>query len=222
MRIACSLLILAILCQAPAHAQWAVIDPTNLVQNIEQVRQTIQQIQQIKAQVETTQKQLDSLTGDRGMRNLMTDTNRDYIPRDWRETLDGMGPQGRETERMIEDLRRNIGSIGATDLPNVPEGISGSLEASAQRDLAAWGRAATLYNRSNDRFAELERLGDALNTATDTKAVMDLMARLQIENNMLLNEMLRVQAEIAATDRQKSLFHDQRVQNEHAKAMSGF
>lgn len=222
MRFAPTILVLALTFSLPTYAQWAVFDPTNLVQNFEQVRQTIQQIEQFKRQIETTQKQLDSMTGDRGMRNLMTDTSRDYIPRDWRETLDSMGPKGNEMQRMMEDMRSSLGDIGAADLPNAPANVTEAMERSARYDLQAWGRATTLYNRSNDRFAELERLGDALNTAGDTKAVLDLMARLQIENNMLLNEMLRVQAEMMATDRQRTLFHDQRVQNEHAKATSGF
>lgn len=223
-RTICSLVIAIILANTatPVYAQWTVVDPTNLVQNIQQVRQTIESIRKLTTQIQTAKSQLESLTGSRGMRNLITDVTRNYIPKDWRETLDAMGSEGTKIKGLVDGIRRDIGDIGNTNLKFSPGKISKELERSAKYDLEAWGRATTLYNRSNERFEELENLGDALNGAKDVKAVMDLMARLQLETNMLLNELLRMMAEMAATDRERTLHTEQRMQNEHAKAMSGF
>lgn len=221
MRPLCLLLILVILGNAPAYAV-TVIDPTNLVQNIQQVRQTIESVKKLTEQLQAAKAQLESLTGDRGMRKLVTDTTRAIIPKNWREALDSLGAEGTKIKGLVEGIRKDVGDIGSANLKFAPGKVSAELERSAKFDLDAWGRATTLYNTSNERFEKLEELGDALNGAGDVKAVLDLMARLQIESNMLLNELLRMMAEMVATDRERALNHGQRVQNEHAKAMSGF
>ena len=221
-----SALLVLSLCATPALAQWAVIDPTNLVQNINQVRQTVEQVKQLQAQLKNAEKQLESISGSRGMRQLVTDQARDYIPRDWRETLTELEGGGRAGDGGIngalKELRESIGQIGSAGLANVPDGVAASAEASARYDMEAWGRATKVYNRANERFGELEKLGDALNSANDQKAVLDLIARLQLESNMLLNEMVRVQAEVAATDRERLLREEQRAENIHRRAMTGW
>lgn len=223
MRHICALLMAIILLNAPAQAfAYTVIDPTNLIQNIEQVKQTVKSIKQLQDQITTAKRQLESLSGSRGMRKLVTDTTRAVIPKDWRETLDTLGSEGQQIKGMVDSIRRDIGSIGSDNLKYAPGKISKQLEQSAKYDLEAWGRATQLYNTSNERFAKLDSLGDALDGATDLKAVMDFMARLQIETNMLLNEMLRMMAEMAATDRERTLKNEQRVQGEHARAMNSF
>lgn len=205
---------------APVNAQWAVIDPTNLVQNVQQVKQTIESIRKLTTQIQTAKSQLESLTGDRGMRKLVTDVTRNYIPKDWRETLEGMGAEGNKIKGMIDGIRRDVGDIGNMNLKFAPSKVAAELERSAKYDLEAWGRASTLYNRSNERFSELEHLGDALNGAKDMKAVMDLMARLQLESTMLLNELIRMQSEMIATDRERTLFREQKQQSEYARAIN--
>lgn len=216
------LAVLAFIAPSQAFAQLVTMDPTNLVQNIQQVKQSVEQIKKLNDQVRNTKSQLESMTGSRGMRRLVTDQTRAVIPRNWRESLDTLGSEGQQIKGMVDSIRRDLGSIGSDNLKFAPGKISQQLEQSAKYDLEAWGRATQLYNNSNARFAKLDSLGDALDGATDLKGVMDLMARLQIETNMLLNEMVRMQAEMAATDRERTLKNEQRIQGEHARAMNSF
>lgn len=213
-------LVLVMLFNNIAYAAMPVIDPSNLVQNVQQVKQTIESIRKLTTQIQTAKAQLESFTGSRGMRNLITDVTRNYIPKNWRETLDGMGAEGAKIKGMVDGIRRDLGDIGSAGLKFAPGKISTELERSAKFDLEAWGRASTLYNRSNERFQELEHLGDALNGANDMKAVMDLMARLQLESTMLLNELLRMMSEMIATDRERTLFREQKTQSEYARAIN--
>lgn len=223
-RTICSVLIAAVLfnATAPVYAQWAVIDPTNLVQNMMQVKHALESIKKFTTQIQTAKSQLESLTGDRGMRKLVTDVTRGYIPKDWRETLDGMGAEGAKIKGLVEGVRKSVGDIGSANLKFAPAKVAAELERSAKYDLEAWGRATTLYNRSNERFEELENLGDALNGAKDMKAVMDLMARLQLESTMLLNELIRMQSEMIATDRERTLFREQKQQADYSRAINSF
>ena len=222
-RTICSVLIAVVLFNTatPVYAQWTVVDPTNLVQNVQQVKQALESVRKLTTQIQTAKSQLESLTGDRGMRKLVTDVTRNYIPKDWRETLDGMGAEGSKIKNMVDDIRRNVGDIGSMNLKFATGKVTAELERSAKYDLEAYGRASTLYNRSNERFGELEKLGDALNGAKDMKAVVDLMARLQLESTMLLNELLRMMSEMIATDRERTIFREQKQQGEYARAING-
>lgn len=206
-----------------------VLDKTNLVQNVKQVKQAIDQLTQLKKQVETAaqqfnkaKEQLDALKGGRGMGKLVTDVSRDYIPTNWRETLDQMGSSGNQLKSMVDDIRKSAGDIGSLNLKGAPSSTIDLAEKSAKRDLEAAARANTLYDRANGRFDELQKLGNKIDSAEDPKAIMDLMARLQLETNMLLNEMLRVQAEQMAYARQTEVEGKQREINAHRRAMSGF
>lgn len=219
-----SLSLAAVLLLVPhyAFAQLVTLDPTNLVQNIMKVKQGVDEIKKLESQIKNTQAQLENMSGSRGMRRLVTDQTRAVIPRNWRESLDSLGAEGKQIRGAVDSIRRDLGSIGNVNLQSAPGKISNRMEQSARYDLEAWGRAQQLYNTSNQRFAKLDTLGDALDGATDLKDVMDLMARLQIETNMLLNEQLRMQAEMMATDRERTLQQDQRMMNDHARAMNSF
>lgn len=212
-----------------AHAQVATFDGTNLVQNIQQVQQAVKSINEMKKQLETANKQfataqnqLNSMTGARGMGKLVTDKTRGYIPTNWRQTLDQMGSQGSELKGLVTQIRKNAGAIGSTNLGGAPSEVSAMADKSAEGDLAAAARANKLYDRANSRFTELQSLGDRIETAQDTKAIMDLMARLQVESNMLLNELVRIQAEQMSYARQKEIDITQRGRNESRQALNAF
>ena len=66
---------------APAHAQWTVIDPSNLAQAVEQVRQLQQQYQTLQQQLQTAQQTYESVTHapDNALRDLGQQFNVDQF-----------------------------------------------------------------------------------------------------------------------------------------------
>src|SRR4029077_21194753 len=66
-----------------ARAQWAVIDAPAIVQLIQEVQTMAQQLATAKEQLLEARQALQSMTGARGMEQLLGGTVRDYLPSDW-------------------------------------------------------------------------------------------------------------------------------------------
>src|SRR5438552_19195102 len=69
----------------PAHAQWAVVDVGAIVQLVQQVVTMKEQLDTAKSHLTQAQQQYQSMTGGRGMQNLlgMSSQMRNYLPADW-------------------------------------------------------------------------------------------------------------------------------------------
>src|ERR1700722_4775104 len=67
----------------PAQAQWAVIDVGAIAQLMQQVRQMQQALQTAQNQLNQAQREYQSITGLRGMQNLSSGINRNYLPNPW-------------------------------------------------------------------------------------------------------------------------------------------
>src|ERR1700691_1447030 len=75
-----------------AHAQIPVTDIGAIAQLLVQVQQLDQQIQTIQNQLTQARQEYASITGARGMQNLLSGTNRNYLPSTWAQmqsTLNG-------------------------------------------------------------------------------------------------------------------------------------
>ena len=71
---------IASLAAAPAAwAQWAVVDAPAIVQLIQEVQTTAQQLQTAKDQLLQAKQALQTMTGDRGMEQLLSGTVRNYL-----------------------------------------------------------------------------------------------------------------------------------------------
>src|SRR5271154_3239235 len=78
----------------PARAQWAVVDAPAIVQLIQQVANAEQQLATARNQLLQAQQALQTMTGDRGMEQLLGTTVRNYLPSDWSQVssvLQGLG-----------------------------------------------------------------------------------------------------------------------------------
>ena len=88
-----SLLIIASLCvtalsSEPARAQFAVIDVASVAQLIQQAQTLTQQLEQARAQVAQAQTLYQSLTGTRGMQQLLSAARCAIIcPTDWAQLM---------------------------------------------------------------------------------------------------------------------------------------
>src|ERR1700735_3661841 len=66
-----------------AQAQWAVIDMPAIVQLVQEVQTMQQQLTVARNELQSTQKTLQAMTGNRGMSGLLGGTNRNYLPANW-------------------------------------------------------------------------------------------------------------------------------------------
>src|ERR1700690_4009573 len=77
-----------------AHAQWAVVDAPAIVQLIQEVQTTAQQLATAKAQLLQAEQALQTMTGGRGMEQLLNGIVRNYLPSNWAQVsrvLQGTG-----------------------------------------------------------------------------------------------------------------------------------
>ena len=201
---ACSI---ASLAAAPAAwSQWAVVDAPAIVQLIQEVQTTAQQLQTAKAQLLQAQQALQTMTGDRGMEQLLSGTVRNYLPSNWTQVTGALqGPGG------FSALSTDVQSIVTANAVLSPQRLA-TLSAGGQqliqntRQWSAMQQALShqaLANASN-RFAAIQTLIAAIPSATDQKGILDLQARIGAELGMLQNEQTKLQILNQATQAQES------------------
>ena len=180
----------------PAHAQFAVIDVASIVQLVQQVQQLEQQVATARSQLAQAQSEYAAMTGSRGMQQLLSGTVRNYLPTDWAHLSQVLaGSSG-----SFPALATDIGALTAANAILSPAQVS-ALSPAQQAQLAAARQSpaflqatarAALAN-SSDRFTSLQQLINAIGSAGDQKAALDLTARITAEQGMLQNEQTKLQ-----------------------------
>lgn len=188
---AMGLMLGALLGWAPAQAQFAVIDVGAITQLIAQVRQLESALQVAQQNLAQAQQAYAAITGGRGMQLLLSGTNRNYLPATWAELTGAQngagGPYGALGSDVTATVQRNaILTPANTQNYSTPE----SSQLAARRSSIALQEALTRQELANvsARFAAIQTLINAIPTATDEKGVLDLQARIQVEQGMLENE----------------------------------
>ncbi len=189
-----------------AWAQWAVVDAPAIVQLIQEVQTAAQQLQTTKDQLLQAKQALQTMTGDRGMEQLLGGTLRNYLPSNWSQVTGVLQGSGG-----FSTLSAEVQSIVAANAVLSPQRLA-TLSPEAQqliqssRQWNAMQQALShqaLSNASN-RFAAIQTLIAAISSATDQKSILDLQARVSAELGMLQNEQTKVQILIQATRAQES------------------
>jgi type IV secretion system protein VirB5 len=178
-----------------ARAQWAVVDAPAIVQLIQEVQTTAQQLATAKDQLLQAKQALQTMTGDRGMEQLLSGTNRNYLPSDWAEVsgvLQGAGGFG----TLYTDLQSVMSAnavLSPQRLASLPP--SGQQLIQSERQWSAMQQALShqALSSASRRFASIQSLISAIPSAADQKGILDLQARISAELGMLQNEHLKVQ-----------------------------
>jgi type IV secretion system protein VirB5 len=207
----------AALCIAPfvvapaAWAQWAVVDAPAIVQLIQEVQTTAQQLQTAKAQLLQAQQALKTMTGDRGMEQLLSGTMRNYLPSNWTQVTAALrGSTG------FSALSGDVQTLVSANAVLSPQRLA-TLSPAAQQliqDSRQWSAMQqalsnqALSNASN-RFAAIQSLIAAIPSASDQKSILDLQARISAELGMLQNEQTKLQSLYQSAQAQESLLRQQ-------------
>ena len=191
-----SVIALALLASPAAHAQFAVIDIASVTQLLAEVQTLTQQLQTARSQLSQSQAEFQSITGNRGMEQLLAGTPRNYLPANWAALQSAAQPGGAAGALGTEvgaALRAESLLTQAQLASFSPAAVS---QVQAQRQSAALLQGLTRQALANasGRFASLQLLINAIGQAGDQKAALDLQARIVAEHGMLQNESTKLQA----------------------------
>jgi type IV secretion system protein VirB5 len=180
----------------PAHAQFAVIDVASLAQLVQQYGTLQQQLTTAQSQLSQAQSQYAAITVSRGMQNLLSGTNRNYLPTNLSQVSQVMsGSSG-----AYPGLAANVTSIQNTNAVLTPAQVA-ALSPTEQAQLAQarqnpallQATSRTALANSSSRFTSLQQLISAIGSATDEKGSLDLTARISAEQAMEQNEQTKLQ-----------------------------
>jgi type IV secretion system protein VirB5 len=180
-----------------ARAQLLVNDPAVLAQAVKQVKSWTDQYGQMQAQI-------DSMTGDRGMAQLLPNLA-PYLPADWAQsmtTLTSLAQQIRQSQAVLTPAQAAYLTPTLQQFLSQAQNLSASNQAMAQ----------TAFNDAAARQSRLQVLTRALANARDPKAAYDLANRIAIEHTALLRDQNQLEAAAngaSAQDRAQRLMMSQ-------------
>ena len=136
------------------------------------------------------------MTGSRGMQQLLSGTNRNYLPTTW----DQLQATVNQSSSIYPALSTSIQGAIATNAVLTPQQMTNLSPTERNQVQSARNDVALLQATSSqslqvtsDRFASLQQLINAIPTAQDQKGILDLHARIAAEQGMLANEQTKMQ-----------------------------
>jgi len=174
-----------------SRAQWAVIDVGAITQLVQQVATLERQLQTAEATLTNAQQQFQAIVGNRGMQNLLSTTNRNYLPTNFSQLTAAVS----QTGGAYQALSAGVQSLMVANAVLTPQQVA-ALSPAEQTQLQAARQSAALLqstsrqslDNTSTQFASLQQLINAIPSATDQKGALDLQARIQAEQAMLQNE----------------------------------
>jgi type IV secretion system protein VirB5 len=209
MSVACTLALTAMV--PPARAQWAVIDAPAIVQLIQQVQNAEQQLATARNQLLQAQQALQTMTGARGMEQLLSGTVRNYLPSNWSQVtgvLQGSGAYGGLSADVQTAMSTNA-VLSPQRLATLSPGAQQMIQAQRQWNAMQQSLAHQALSNASNRFASIQGLIAAIAGAQDQKAILDLQARISAELGMLQNEQTKVQVLSQSMQAQESTLRQQ-------------
>lgn len=197
------------------------IDVVNVIQTtftaFESIEQTVtmieqyeQQIQQYQQQIESYDqqiKQLDSMTGSRGMGELLGGAqkaqDRRWVPSDWREAVStvragGVPGTNQSYKVAIEQIQggsQNSNQLGMQQ-NGYMAGHANSYDRAMATDAVGGAVANVAFGKSGERSDSIDALIQRIDEAEDQKAALDLNNALTAQMLILQNESIQLQATV--------------------------
>lgn len=179
--IALSLILMTMGFSRTAHAQWAVIDVGAIAQLVQEVQQMQQAVQTAQNQLAQAQTEYQSITGARGMQNLLSGITRNYLPASWSQFSTSLaGP--------IQATVNTNAVLTATQIAALSPAERQQLNAARSNAALLQVAAQQAYANASNRFSSIQQLINAISAARDQKGILDLQARIQAEHGMLQND----------------------------------
>ena len=202
---ACAILLaLALISGGVSASGFPVIDIANLMQALQEYMQLTAQLEQLQQQYAQMQQQYQSLTGSRGMGNLLNSgveqQMRQYAPASWQQSLQvlqqgGLPGNAADVASAAQRFAQNQGltQTGTQVYPGSPADAQ-AYTASTSTAAAAAGLSEAAFNQTQARMQRVQQYLAQINSTPDLKASLDLNARLLAEVNESLTQMIQLQA----------------------------
>jgi len=186
-----------VLCLAFSQLAYAggipVFDAVQEANAIQQLTQMIQQLQQMKEQYNKLEDTYNAMTGARpDFGSILNDNKyRSYIPEDYRTAYDTIREQGTTSE--VTGAARKAG----IDLDVMCKGLTIPQQAACKKQVSVAVQdnifSKKAYESARSRYDRIKELVNKISGTTDQKAILELNARIQAEQAMILNEALKLQ-----------------------------
>ncbi len=187
-------------------AVWPVHDaPSNVLRIAEAAKAMAEYIKQYETlikQLQQAKQMYEQVTGKRGFEKLLMgefeNSNFDYLPPDARASMIGARDAVGESARLAKVVERLRGEV--TSLTNDTFGGDMGTESARiwkERVNQLAGMRATsdaAQTAAVNRVKTNKQLVEAIGTTDDAKSIGELQARIQAQQNMLLNEQIRLYA----------------------------
>jgi type IV secretion system protein VirB5 len=190
-----------------ADAQFAVIDVAAVTQLISEVQTLEQQLQAARGVLAQAQTEYQSITGQRGMQQLLSGVARNYLPADW-ATVAGLFQGASGFPALYSQLQSALQAgtvLSPAQLGTLAPAAAAQLQESRQTVALLQALSHQALANASGRFAQLQQLIAAIGTAGDQKAALELQARIGAENGMLQDEQTKLQVLYQAVQAQQWL-----------------
>ncbi|MDB5457644.1 MAG: hypothetical protein JWP92_3229 [Caulobacter sp.] len=187
---------LSLLAPAAQAAALVVYDPASYAKLIEQAKTALDQLQALKAQAQQDQRLFDSLNQASGvgqiapalstpaLRQILPDTS--ALTAAAKGDLSALGAIGTRAAAIRHDNRLYTGPPG--------DAAGSELETTGTRAARDLALGEAVVTAGTQRLVGLQSLQQAIDTAPSARAVLDLQARAALEQAMIANDQMRLQA----------------------------
>lgn len=177
-----------------AHATGIpVFDGAAAASNVEQIAKWVAQLQEMKNQLEQAKKTYDSMTGSRGLGNIMNNPAlKNYIPADWQKVYDSVKNGGynglTSTAKTIRDSNKVYDNCA--NLTGTSKEVCARSASKGAQDKDYISNA---LDAAKGRITQIEGLMNQINSTSDAKAIAEVQARFAAEQAMMQNEATKLQ-----------------------------
>lgn len=199
-----------------ARAQMAVIDVSAIAQLVRQLTTMEQQLTTLESQLREAQAQYQAITGDRGMENLLSGVNRNYLPPDWSTLMAAANSRSSAYPAFSAGMQSNVASNAVL----TPQQLAALSPEEQSQMLSDRQNAALLQTTvqqalttTSSRFSSLQQLIAAIASASDAKASLDLQTRVAAEQAMVQNDQTKLQVLYEAAQAQ-AWVQEQRIREQ--------
>ena len=220
---------------APLYAKAGipVIDVTAIANLIQQVMYWQQQISGMQKQYDQLKESKDQLTqthnamrGSRGMEQLLptSEQARNYLPPSYGElmnTVNGSSAGYAGLTNQVQSIMKANSILSGTQMEALSPELRQIVEQGRQSAALLNGMTQNAYQNTSQRFSALQQLIHRIGSAQDPKAIQDLQARIQAEQNMLTNEQTKLQS-LYQIARAEEAAHQQRTREQVISGHGGF
>lgn len=178
-----------------AYAQWAVIDVSNLQQNIAQYGQMVEQVAQLKAQLEQLKSQYAAVTGSYGLGALVRDETfsaASIVPGSWQDVV--RLQQSGAFKTKIDYYENLMKAVDPALFTNDKSRNAGAYKLSYDNTRAAFAVTDATYDSVETHRKNIEQLIQRIDSTQNVKEATDLNNRLVSENAMLQISVARLAA----------------------------